>query len=65
MIISDLTYLENVSDPPSIVGGYGYTVELNRALVKQEAISCATAFGYKEDSLATAASRNFFDFLQL
>ena len=63
MIISDLTYLENVPAPPSIVGGY--TVELNRALVKQQAISCATAFGYKEDSLATAASRNFFDFLQL
>lgn len=63
MIISELSYLENVSAPPSIVGGY--TVEINRALVKQGAISGATAFGYKEDALATAASLNLFQFLQL
>jgi hypothetical protein len=63
MIISDLSYLENVSAPPSIVGGY--TVEINRALVKQEAISGATAFAYNGDALATAASLNLFKFLQL
>lgn len=66
MLISDLIYLENVSDPPSIVGGeYAYTVEVNRALVKQSAIAGATAFGYKIDALATAISLNSFDFLQL
>lgn len=66
MIISDLSYLENVPAPPSIVGGdYGYTIEVNRALVKQSAIAGATAFGYKIDALGTAISLNSFDFLQL
>jgi len=43
MIISDLSYLEVVSDAPSIVGGATYNRSVKRAKVRQSSSSTAVS----------------------
>jgi hypothetical protein len=58
MVISDLSYLERVSEAPSIVGGFFGSVQINVIDVRQLATSKAISLAYFGDAKAEAYSIN-------
>lgn len=58
MIISDLNYLENVDEAPSVVGGLLLKANTNIINVRQLALSSATSVAYGGDAIADAFSIN-------
>lgn len=71
MIISDLNYLEEISQAPKIVGGMllgspaFLSVQINQALVLQRATASSSAFTYNGNAIATSTAINVDTLTQL